>query len=61
MQLDWQKLRVHGGAVATTGTKNQDEKSLAAIAASRVLDSRDATTWEWDLVSAALRNPPVQG
>ena len=61
MQLDWQKLRVHGGALASAGAKNQEEKSLAAIAASKLLDSRDATTWEWDLVSAALRNPPVQG
>lgn len=61
MQLDWQKLQIHGGALASASTSNQDEKSLAAIAGSKVLDSRDATTWDWDLVAAALRNPPVQG
>ena len=53
MQLDWQQLQLRGG--------NPDEKSLAAIAAARVLDSRDAATWDWDLVASALRNPPVQG
>ena len=61
MQLDWQKLHVHGGALASASANNQDEKALTAIAGSKVLDSRDATTWNWDLVFAALRNPPVQG
>jgi rapamycin-insensitive companion of mTOR len=46
---NWQQLVLGSSA---------DEKSMSAISESKVLESKDATTWDWDVLASVFRYPP---